>query len=257
MDIQLHLANIRNVLIRLEETIIFGLIERAQFARNLVIYKQGGVSNELQKESLLDFMLHETEKSHALVRRYTSPDEHPFFDHLPSPILPALDFSKTPLHPNHININATIRILYEEKIIPQLCQPGDDHQYGSSAVNDVNLLQSLSKRIHYGKFVAESKFSADPTCFTSLISAQDTTAIMAAITNQQVEEEVLDRVHLKTTTYGRESDKTSDDFKVDPDLVRDIYAQWIIPLNKQVQVDYLMERLSSRRETEKRKTEET
>jgi len=240
MDKQLHLSNIRNVLIRLEETIIFGLIERAQFARNLIIYKPGGVSDELQDESLMDFMLHEAEKSHALVRRYTSPDEHPFFDHLPAPILPALDFSDTPLYPNQININHTIRALYEEKIIPRLCPPGDDHQYGSSAVNDVILLQALSKRIHYGKFVAESKYQAQPDLFNPLISAQDTEGIMALITNPQVEKEVLDRVHLKTATYSRELDATADDFKVDPNLVRNIYAEWIIPLNKQVQVTYLL-----------------
>ncbi|NCC50609.1 MAG: chorismate mutase [Spartobacteria bacterium] len=245
MDRQLELSNIRHVLIRLEETIIFGLIERAQFAQNLVIYQKGGVGDELPHESLMDFMLHETEKTHALVRRYTSPDEHPFFDDLPAPILPALDFSTTPLHPNAININRRIRRLYEQELIPKLCRPGDDRQYGSSAVNDVILLQSLSKRIHYGKFVAESKFRGGREPFDALIRARDEVGIMRAITNAEVERDVLDRVHLKATTYGRELDRNSEGFKVDPDLVRNIYAQWVIPLNKEVQVAYLLQRLIS------------
>lgn len=35
---------------------------------------------------------------------------------------------------------------------------GDDGNYGSAATLDVLCLQALSKRIHYGKFVAEAKF---------------------------------------------------------------------------------------------------
>lgn len=39
-----------------------------------------------------------------------------------------------------------------------ICEPGDDEQHGSSVVCDVNALQALSRRVHLGKFVAESKF---------------------------------------------------------------------------------------------------
>jgi hypothetical protein len=35
---------------------------------------------------------------------------------------------------------------------------GDDGNYGSAATLDVLVLQALSTRIHYGKFVAEAKF---------------------------------------------------------------------------------------------------
>ncbi len=48
-DDPLSLTNIRSVLIRLEETIIFGLIERAQFAHNPRIYIRGAFP-ELRKE---------------------------------------------------------------------------------------------------------------------------------------------------------------------------------------------------------------
>jgi hypothetical protein len=39
-----------------------------------------------------------------------------------------------------------------------IAAPGDDGNYGSAATLDVLCLQALSKRIHYGKFVAEAKF---------------------------------------------------------------------------------------------------
>ena len=48
MNSQLSLRNIRDVLIRLEETIIFGLIERAQFRHNRIIYEPDGVGEQLE-----------------------------------------------------------------------------------------------------------------------------------------------------------------------------------------------------------------
>ncbi|MBN1269118.1 MAG: chorismate mutase [Kiritimatiellae bacterium] len=241
MESQLALNNIRNTLTRLEETIIFGLIERAQFCRNAVIYEKGGVGKALKDESLVDFLLHECERSQAKVRRYTSPDEHPFFDDLPEPILPGLDY-ENPLKPNTININATIKKAYEEGIVPYICAPGDDRQWGSSSVCDVTNLQALSKRIHYGKFVAEGKCRLRPAHFAELIKAGDEAGLMRMITDEAVENEVLERVYCKATTYGREFEGNPGQYKVDPDAVRTIYARWIIPLNKQVQVQYLLAR---------------
>ena len=241
MDDQLALDNIRNVLTRLEETIIFGIIERAQFCRNDIIYRKDGVGRELGGESLVGFLLHESERAYAKVRRYTSPDEHPFFHDLPKPILPALDF-KNPLHPNAININDRIRAAYEQEIVPFVCPSGDDSQWGSSAVNDVMLLQALSKRIHYGKFVAEGKFKAQPDAFVPYIKEKDQQKLLAAITDERVESQVLDRVYRKASTYGKELETGPGRPPVNPSAIRELYARWIIPLNKEVQVLYLLER---------------
>ncbi len=245
MNEWLDLGRIRNVLTRLEETIIFGLIERAQFCRNAIVYRKGAFGPELEGESLVGFLLHEAERSHAKVRRYTSPDEVPFFDDLPAPILPALSFDD-PLRPNSVNFNARIRDLYEIEIVPFICPPGDDGQYGSSAVNDVSLLPSLSKRIHYGKFVAESKFRRDPERIAEAIRADDAGGLMEAITDPEVEESVRRRVRLKARTYGQQLDSATPGFKVDPNAVEDIYTRWIVPLNKEVQVAYLRQRGTAR-----------
>jgi chorismate mutase len=78
-DDPLSLDNIRSVLIRLEETIIFGLIERAQFAHNPRIYIRGafpelevsypepekGKEKEVYSGSWLEWFLHETECFHC------------------------------------------------------------------------------------------------------------------------------------------------------------------------------------------------
>ena len=79
------LESIRSTLIRQEETIIFALIERAQFRQNKGIYQVDhataveGKGEDSEAISLFDYMLMETERLHAKVRRYTSPEEHPFF----------------------------------------------------------------------------------------------------------------------------------------------------------------------------------
>jgi len=39
-----------------------------------------GYDSQGRRYSLLQYVLHETEQLHAKLRRYTSPDEHPFFE---------------------------------------------------------------------------------------------------------------------------------------------------------------------------------
>ena len=65
---------------RLEDTITMSIIERVQFPLNESVYKPGAIPGNLPSHlSLLDWMLREQERTHSLVRRYQSPDEHPFF----------------------------------------------------------------------------------------------------------------------------------------------------------------------------------
>lgn len=241
MTNELSLSAIRSALTRLEETIVFGLIERAQFKQNAIIYRKGEVWPGLGGESLVGFLLHECERSHAKVRRYTSPDEHPFFHDLPQPILPPLEYDN-PLRGDSkkLNINDRIRQVYEREIVTHICEAGDDRQWGSSSVCDVNNLQNISKRVHYGKFVAESKFRAQRERLKPLIEARDRDALWKAITDVNVEQQVLQRVYRKAKTYVAELNADGHSCSVKPEIVRDIYARWIVPLNKEVQVEYLL-----------------
>lgn len=237
----LNLNQVRNVLIRLEETIIFALIERAQFCANAAIYTCGGGGDALPDSSILDYLLRESERAHARMRRYTSPDEHPFFTDLPEPILPP-QASDSPLVANQVNINADIKQTYIDDIVPLVCAPGDDGNYGSSAVCDVSALQTLSRRIHYGKFVAESKYQQAPELFDAAIRAGDEDKLHAIITKPEVEEAVLARVHDKASTYTRELATAPYGHCVKAETIVEIYRRWVIPMNKRVQVQYLLEK---------------
>ena len=52
------------------------------------------------------------------------------------------------------------------------------------------ILQALSKRVHYGKFVAEAKFLEQREEYTKLIKRRDSDAIMDLLTNAAVEKQV-------------------------------------------------------------------
>lgn len=187
----------------------------------------------------------ETEKLHAKVRRYTSPEEHAFFPaFLPPPILPELDYPRLLAEDkNVVNLNSEVMRWYVGKIIDRLCQAGDDEQHGSTVLADINAMQALSRRVHYGKFVAESKFLQNPEEFTRLAKENNATAIVDLLTNVEVERRVLRRAFVKASTYGQDITGETPGYKVDPQLIADIYRDMIIPLTKDVEVRYLFHRV--------------
>ena len=81
--------------------------------------------------------------------------------------------------------------------------------------------------------------------FTELIKNEDRKGIDEAITNAAVEKKVLERLHLKATTYGTDpSSKTQEPVvKINADEVVRMYKDYVIPLTKVVEVEYLMQRL--------------
>lgn len=86
--------------------------------------------------------------------------------------------------------------LYLDELMPGITEDADDNNYGSAAMQDVLCLQALSKRIHYGKFVAEAKFRANPEQYQALIRKSDQDAIMQLLTNESVEQKVYShRMH--------------------------------------------------------------
>jgi len=296
----LSLDSIRSSLIRQEETIIFALIERAQFRSNDIVYtKEGGFGNlgipagshlpEGCKEELsfLEYMLVGTEALHCMARRYLSPEEHAFFPERlpvqgPLPSLPSLQYNQELLSQeggaSALNFNKRLLAQYIERIVPAVCKKGDDEQHGSTALCDIAVLQALSRRVHYGKFVAESKYRSDPEEYQRLVDAGDADGVMALLTNAVVEAKVLRRSRLKAATYGTEpllselppiegSDATStlvaaaaasavvaalsalDDHhsshnkgKVDPSVIEEVYRDIIIPMTKEIEVAYLFRR---------------
>ena len=151
-------------------------------------------------------------------------------------------------------MNDVIKERYVKEVLPEACKNFDrkdrgvsQENYGSTAVCDVAVLQALSRRIHFGKFVAESKFREETERFVALIKARDRAGIDAAITDAKVEQQVLERLRLKARTYGTDPSTAgtmhAGDEKINVEAVVKMYAQVIIPLTKVVEVEYLMERL--------------
>ncbi|ORY64985.1 chorismate mutase [Pseudomassariella vexata] len=253
----LDLNNIRFQLIRLEDTITFHLIERVQFPLNKSIYIPGAVHIEPVEGSGLSFMdwyLREQEKLQSLIRRFESPDEYAFFpDALPKPILKPLNYPRI-LHDNTVVVNDKIKAFFINEFLPAVCPDfgredrGESAEnYGSAATCDIACLQALSRRIHFGKFVAESKFRSDPEKYTKLIKAGDREGIAAAITNTAVEEQVLKRLALKVQTYGTDpsmNGSSENAGKINVEKVVSMYKDFVIPITKEVEVEYLMQRLS-------------
>lgn len=176
-------------------------------------------------------MLSEQERLQSLVRRYQSPDEYAFFPEvLEEPILYPLKYPKI-LHPNDVNVNTELRRKYIDIILPKACQHFVHHDrgekeenYGSAATCDVYLLQALSRRVHFGKFVAESKFRLETQRFVDLIQKGDRQGLQDAITDIKVEKKVLDRLRLKARAYGTDpSIDAQNASKVDVDAVASMY----------------------------------
>lgn len=226
-----------------------------------------------------------TEALHNLVRRYESPEEHAFF---PSR-LPKRDNSLSDLdYPSllsgdpaidNLNWNNILYDKYLSVVRPAIAEKGDDEQYGSTVLSDIAVLQALSKRVHFGKFVAESKYQSNPTGFQKLVDEGDADGVMKLLTNESVELQVLTRARLKATNYGREplmsslpkvegedGDSTTAIIaaaaaaavvaavealkksevdaahikgKVDPAIIERIYRQLLIPMTKDIEVAYL------------------
>ncbi|AQL00236.1 Chorismate mutase 3, chloroplastic [Zea mays] len=247
----LTLDSIRQVLIRLEDSIIFGLLERAQFCYNADTYDSNAFHMDGFGGSLVEYIVRETEKLHAQVGRYKSPDEHPFFSKdLPEPRLPPMQYPRV-LHPiaDSININKEIWKMYFDELLPRLVKEGSDGNAGSSALCDTTCLQALSRRIHYGKFVAEAKFQESPEAYTPAIIAQDRDQLMNLLTYETVERAIEHRVEAKAKIFGQEVNIGAKDngsppvYKIRPSLVAELYSYRIMPLTKEVEVAYLLKRL--------------
>lgn len=250
----LSLPHIRYQLIRLEDTVLFHIIERAQFPLNSTIYIPGALPLPNSKLSFSDWVLREQEILQSRIRRFQSPDEYPFFPEAVAEqklVIPPLEYPRI-LWENGVNLNPELKEAYVQRILPGCCMKPErverredaQENYGSSATADVNCLQALSRRIHFGKFVAESKFQSDPQTYIALIKAGDRQGIDDAITDARVERKILERLRMKAEMYGADPGMdAAAPRKVNVDGVVAMYRDHVIPLTKVVEVEYLMQRL--------------
>jgi chorismate mutase len=228
----------------LEETIIARLIDRAQFHRNAAAYQRGrsGFAGEPEL-SLFALRMRYQEEMDARFGRFEVPEERPFNRNLPPPRrqvrLPETGLKLT----DYDRVNLTDRILAAYlDLLPGICPPGDDAQYGSSVEHDVYAVQAISRRIHYGAmYVAEAKYRSDPAAYAPAVAAGDAERLGALLTRSDVEERILLRVHVKAGMM-QASAKAETRITIHPDRVRAFYADHVIPLTKAGEIRYLRHR---------------
>jgi chorismate mutase len=228
----------------LEETIIHHLIERVQYLKNSRVYEPGKSGfRGFARKSLMEIRLLYHERMDAQFGRFCVPEERPFTPrlprarrgvHLPAYPLALADYNK-------VNLTAEIKRAYVA-LIAAVCRPGDDGQYGSSVENDVYALQAISRRVHYGAmFVAEAKYRKEPPRYDDLIRGNDREGLLLALTRKEVEARIIQRVKEKV---ARAQAKVNTRIRtlVDPSHVLAFYRDTIIPLTKEGEIRYLLNR---------------
>jgi chorismate mutase len=240
---ELRLDRIATLLEGLEETIIGRLIDRAQFAVNEQAYAHGKSGFVGEDGSLFELRLRYQEEIDSVFGRFCVPEERPFTNDLP-PTRRDVNIPDTGLRLNDLQlINACDRIQESYLgLLPTLCRPGNDGQYGSSVEHDVMALQAMSRRIHFGAlYVAECKYRDTPADFDTLITAGDTEGLVSRLTRPEVEERIITRVGDKVETMQARVNKDVR-VRVEPSLVMTYYRDTIIPVTKQQEVAYLVNR---------------
>jgi len=222
----MDLKEIREKLLRLEDTILLFLFERSQYKLNEAIYTPKAIDIPNFNGSFFEYLFRGTEDLHGSAGRYIDPEEHPFFIPSKEPIIPRkLDDRGIE---SKVNLNEKILKAYLDNLFI-ICEDGDDNMYGSSAVTDINCLQAISKRVHIGEQVAQSKFQENPDEYIKLIKSNDAEGITNKLRVLKVEEEVLERVKIKGERYN-----------VNPTFIYNFYKRKIMPLTIEVEVDYFL-----------------
>jgi chorismate mutase len=95
-------------------------------------------------------------------------------------------------------------------------------------------------------FVAEAKYRAEAGVYDGRIAAADGAGLMALLTFEEQEARVVERVRRKAETFGQDLDEAGrvrgGRYKVAPAMVAALYKDWVMPLTKRVQVEYLLRR---------------
>ncbi|SCW01266.1 LAFE_0D08790g1_1 [Lachancea fermentati] len=250
-DTVLDLKNIRDELVRMEDTIIFNFIERSHYPTCPTVYRENDPALKIPdfSGSFLDWALMHLEMVQSQIRRFESPDETPFFpDKILAPILPSINYPRVlASYSPQVNYNDKIKDVYIKQIVPLVSKYDGDswENLGSIASRDIECLQSLSRRIHFGKFVAEAKFQADRALYSKLIKEKDIEGLYKSITNEAVEEKILERLCVKADVYGVDPTNKEGQRKITPEYLVKIYKELVIPLTKEVEIEYLLRRLES------------
>ena len=237
------LEKIAGFLESLEETIIHKLIDRSQYKLNPPVYNENSSGFSGEPGSLFMLRLKYQESMDSVFGRFAIPEERPFTGGLPAPHRSVIFADSFLFIADYDSINLTPEILADYLgLVPRICAPGDDGQYGSSAEHDVYALQAISRRVHYGSFyVAERKYRDAPAQYRKLLEAGDLAAVEKLLTRPEVEERIVGRVAEKTAMIQK-TVRSDIRYTLDPQPLKDFYRDVIIPLTRKGEVRYMLGR---------------
>jgi chorismate mutase len=241
---KLHLEYIAACLENYEDTIIYKLLDRAQFKQNISAYS--AMANDFKESktvSLFDNRLRLQEEIDSKFGRFLDPAEKPFTKNLPPSQRQASHPSAYSFPKIDCRINFTYKIKHRYlKSIKILSKPGDDWHYGSSVELDVYALQAISRRVHFGAiYIAESKYQKKPDYYRNLILANDSDLIMSSLTRKDKEDEIITRVCKKLSTV-QSLINTRVRNLISTDIIVHFYENIIIPITKEGEVSYLLKK---------------
>lgn len=159
---------------------------------------------------------------------------NPLFYAMPANPFPGLDvvageFADAP------SLAARVRILrptYLLRILPGLCTDAPGNGPAPCLASDAACLDALARRLALSVHVASRKRETLPDSLQSALQSHDPSHVEAAITHPSVEQDVLARIRTRVR------DQSSDPML--PDRIASLYAEWIIPLSRKIQVHGLL-----------------
>lgn len=153
---------------------------------------------------------------------------------LPPAILPGLDalaaqFAETSTLAGRVQC---LRPAYLQALLPALCEAGSDDGQPSCLAADTACLDALARRLALSVHVATRKREAVPETLIAALRTGAAVRVEAAITNPAVEADVLLRVRRRADPQALRPET--------PGQIAALYAQWIIPLSRKIQVHGLL-----------------
>lgn len=232
----LDLSRLRGDLDTLRDSIVFVLIRRSRYPLNEKVYIPGGVHIPGFRGTLLDYLLISREKTDGSAGRWNDEREQPFFRESAT-VSRRVERDPPPstLPIKLINRNDQIKDDYIS-MVRTLCNPGDQrNEYGTVALLDIEALQNISLRVHYGRFIAESKITDNGERgiqLRALAREGKWKEVREALRDLPRETKVLSDVLDRASTFGAR----------DPKPIVEFFSETIIPLTIDVEVEYLRKR---------------
>ena len=125
-----------------------------------------------------------------------------------------------------------LRSAYLRAMLPVLCDPGSDTGQPACLSADGACLDALARRLALSVHVATRKREALPEALQAALRTGNPARVEQAITHPGVEAEVVARAAARAAARAPGSDI--------PARVARLYAEWIIPLSRKIQVHGLL-----------------